>query len=152
MKPVTLTVPVNPVPASRPRVPRSKFAKPYYAGPYANFKDHAPDAIRAAYSGVPLKGPLDVSIRVVLERPKTTKLDMPKPDWDNFAKAVCDAGNTILWEDDAQIRMGLLIKQWAEPGEPGRIDMHITRADLSIGEQIWGGLRNLFRRWHGRRE
>jgi Holliday junction resolvase RusA-like endonuclease len=25
-------------------------------------------------------------------------------DWDNYAKAICDAGNKILWKDDRQIK------------------------------------------------
>ena len=30
-------------------------------------------------------------------------------DWDNFAKAICDACNGVLWEDDAQVREGHVV-------------------------------------------
>ena len=63
----------------------------------------------------PFGGPVAVSLRLVMPRPKThyrkagLKPEAPawhasKPDIDNIVKAVCDALTTIgLWCDDAQV-------------------------------------------------
>lgn len=40
-------------------------------------------------------------------------LPTTKPDWDNYAK-VCDAFNKVVWQDDAQIADGRVVKRYAE--------------------------------------
>ena len=62
-----------------------------------------------------LKGPVTCSIRVYLKIPKSwsrrkaaaAQMGMlrpwSRPDFDNFTKIICDAGNKILWHDDGQI-------------------------------------------------
>jgi len=54
----------------------------------------------------PFTGPLAVRIICYMKRPKKPKYnDYPavKPDLDNLIKLIKDAGNEILWEDDALI-------------------------------------------------
>jgi Holliday junction resolvase RusA-like endonuclease len=39
-----------------------------------------------------------------------------RPDFDNLAKLACDAANTLLWKDDAQVVRALIRKRYgAEP-------------------------------------
>jgi len=53
----------------------------------------------------PFDGAISVSINIEINRPKSVTRDYPtvKPDIDNFAKAILDALNGIVWLDDAQI-------------------------------------------------
>lgn len=61
--------------------------------------------VKSKYSGGPLEGPLIVHVMAIFQRPKTVdrKQHTIKPDADNISKAVCDALNKVLWNDDAQI-------------------------------------------------
>jgi Holliday junction resolvase RusA-like endonuclease len=50
--------------------------------------------------------PVHLTIRAFFKRPKAAKDDYyreKKPDADNLAKAIMDAGNGVMWHDDAQI-------------------------------------------------
>lgn len=121
-----LTFPVSPVAASRPRV--SKFGS-YYAGAYKRFR-HEAAPIVIDMLGVdfePLDGPLSVDIECYCTRPKTTKLDAPKPDVDNMAKAILDLLNKKLWIDDSQIRSLRITKQWNVAGEPGYFTLGVSK-------------------------
>jgi Holliday junction resolvase RusA-like endonuclease len=55
--------------------------------------------------GEPFDGPVMIWMRFAVPKPKTTKLSHPKPDIDNYEKALFDAltkaGN--VWNDDHQI-------------------------------------------------
>ena len=77
----------------------------------------------------PLEGPLELSVIFRFRRPKnwpTFQLvgvdggqwgpwHSGKPDLDNLVKLVSDAGNGILWRDDAQIvRLGAIKVYGAE--------------------------------------
>jgi Holliday junction resolvase RusA-like endonuclease len=70
-----------------------------------------------------LSGALWCAVEVVVQRPKTTKLSMPRGDVDNLVKAVLDGGTKAgVWGDDGQIELLLARKRWTEPGEePGAI-------------------------------
>ena len=118
-----LVIPVNPVPASRPRVTRWGC---YYGKRYTEFRNEslkvvAPIIKRLNETGaatLPLKGALEVKISFEVKRPKTTRLDTPKPDLDNYLKAAWDALTVAgLWEDDYQITVVKADKKWAD-GEP----------------------------------
>lgn len=117
-----IRLPVNPVPAARPRVAR-KSGKVYYPKTYSAFKAAASrEAAGACFTAKLLRklvGPLLVSVVCRVARPKTTILEFPKPDVDNYGKAVLDALNGHAWVDDTQI-VGLVVtKEWADHGEPG---------------------------------
>jgi len=62
----------------------------------------------------PLDKPLSCVITFYLERPKTTKLLAPKPDVDNYCKALLDSLNEVLFKDDSQIVELYAKKAWAE--------------------------------------
>jgi Holliday junction resolvase RusA-like endonuclease len=89
----------------------------------------------------PLEGPLSVSILAVFPCPKSEYLKRtPRPirwhtkkngDVDNIAKAVLDAGNSILWLDDSQVAMlhvGTVIA--AQGDAPSvRVEVHTLDGD-----------------------
>lgn len=119
-----LEIPVNPVPASRPRVTRWGT---YFAKTYRQYREDAKRALPPA--DVPLEGPLAVSMVFTVRRPKSTKLAHPKPDIDNFAKAALDVLTTQgYWQDDHQVIRLRCSKEWAEPGEPGMTRIEIKPA------------------------
>lgn len=110
--------PVNPVAASRPRV--SKFGA-YFTGPYKKFRQEAAVVINKVLGRnfTPIDGKLAVDIKCFVARPKSTKLEHPKADVDNYSKSILDSLNGKLWEDDSQIVALFIEKQWANPGEQG---------------------------------
>jgi len=104
--------PISPVAASRPRV--SKHGA-YFAGPYKNFRREAAEIVDDVLGEwEPLSGPLTVDLELFIGRPKTTKLDAPRADIDNFVKAIFDVMNGKLWDDDSQVIKLYATKQWAE--------------------------------------
>lgn len=122
-----LTFPVSPVAASRPRVSRHGS---YYAGPYKRFRSEATDIVLEVLGDnfVPLTDKLNVDVECYCTRPKTTKLEYPKSDVDNMAKAVLDILNKRLWEDDSQIVRLYITKQWAPAGEQGYFNVSLEKA------------------------
>lgn len=64
--------------------------------------------VSEAYGRLPYDGPLQVSITVWLQKPKSKPKTRPcrptgRPDVDNYAKLVLDALNGILWRDDSLV-------------------------------------------------
>lgn len=120
---------IPPVAASRPRV--GKWGA-YYSGPYRDFREQARDKVMDILGSEfkPLQGPLAVVIELYVTRPKTTKLDYPKPDIDNYAKAVLDVLNGLMWEDDSQIISVYVTKQWAEENEEGYFTIEVNNEQL----------------------
>ena len=110
--------PINPVAASRPRV--SKFGA-YFTGPYKKFRSAAAIVINRILGRnfTPMSGKLAVDIKCFVTRPKTTKLEYPRADVDNYSKAILDSLNGKLWDDDSQIIALFISKEWATPGEEG---------------------------------
>lgn len=57
----------------------------------------------------PLEGALSVEITAVFSRPKSHPKRNPprfktsRPDGDNICKAVLDAGNLLIWQDDSTV-------------------------------------------------
>jgi len=117
-----LRLDLDPVPASRPRfVKRGNWTRTYYAGRYKDFlQEDGPVALDAALHGeprrssLPFTGPVAVFVEFHCRRPKSTKLDAPKPDIDNYLKAVLDLCQPTVLKDDAQVQKVYAFKQWAE--------------------------------------
>lgn len=105
---------INPVPASRPRV--SKYGT-YYLPTYKNFRNEMKALIAAGRKEAPYElrtGPLKVLVACVVKKPKTTERTNPTGDVDNYAKAVLDSLNGVLWDDDDQIVELNAMKMYAE--------------------------------------
>lgn len=110
---IKLTIPGEPIPASRPCVTRHGLA--FTAEPYRSYKEKAHQVIKQQYLDTPISGALHVQIKFYrsvqksvseLERHRRLSgLHRPtmKPDIDNLFKAVTDACTGIVWKDDNQI-------------------------------------------------
>lgn len=58
-----------------------------------------------------------------------------KPDCDNLAKAVLDAGNGVLWGDDAQVAE-LIVRRWVGvEGEAPRVEVTVEAAFEEVGRE-----------------
>ena len=119
MNSISLSIPCDPVPASRPRVTR--FGRTYYEKRYAAFKKSFKEQLvewASANRHIMFARTAVLSLRLMINvtRPPTTKLSCPMPDVDNYAKAVMDAGNEVLWEDDTSVRCLLVEKSWDSSG------------------------------------
>ena len=121
--------PINPVAASRPRV--SKFGA-YFTGPYKKFRSLAAIVINRILGRnfTPMSGKLAVDIKCFVTRPKSTKLEYPRADVDNYSKAILDSLNGKLWDDDSQITALFISKQWANPDEEGYFIVEIEEVKV----------------------
>jgi Holliday junction resolvase RusA-like endonuclease len=119
-----LKIDINPVPASRPRV--SRFGT-YYGPVYRKFKT----AIAAILTSMAVSSKsfgdkrLNVNVECVVKKPKTSILDVPRGDVDNYAKGVLDAMNGVLWDDDDQIVKLTVSKRFTEQNEEGHILLEV---------------------------
>lgn len=107
---------IDAVPASRPRV--SKYGT-YYLPTYRAFKKQMEEIVakdRTQFKRA--EGPLSVIVMCAVEKPKTTKRTYPTGDVDNYAKAVLDSLNGILWDDDDQITELTVRKCYCADDEP----------------------------------
>ena len=122
----SLHIPVNPVPASRPRV--SKWGT-YYGKIYENFRNEMREALTGNLN-VKIDGPLDVHVEVIVRKPRTGKREFPRGDVDNYAKGILDSltnhGN--VWHDDDQITNFTIIKRYAAPEEDVAIVVFINQS------------------------
>lgn len=109
---------INPVAASRPRISRWGA---FYTGAYKNFRECAAEKVWNTLNPnfQPLTDTLAVSIELYVKQPAKTERQYPRPDIDNFAKAILDTMNGKIWVDDTQIISLYVTKQWAEKGSSG---------------------------------
>ncbi len=132
---LTITIPGPPHGQGRPRaVNRGRFAGVYERGEDRSWKAYAAQLYQSAMQGrAPLAGPLQVEIVAIWACPKSArKCDkamrrprVGKPDWDNIGKAACDAGNGILWFDDAQIASATVTRYVGAEGEPPLVKLTV---------------------------
>lgn len=86
MQPLILTIPLKPVPASRPRVPR--WGNVYYSKTYTKWMNDAKELVPVSDLG--LEEPLEAEVIFAIPRAKTSKLIVPVGDGDNLEKATYD--------------------------------------------------------------
>lgn len=138
---IVITLPGNPRGKGRPRhriiVPKpgsSSWSKGKRAPFTITYTDDETEAYEKALkdrarlvmgSRAPIEGPLSVVVIAAFSVPASwpskkrdaalagTVHPTGKPDWDNVAK-MTDALNEVVWNDDAQIVRGSLVKKYAE--------------------------------------
>lgn len=115
----TIIIPINPVPASRPRVFRTGGVG--YSKNYAKWKREAVKATKELKQETPTYDK-EVPLLVVLTHrclmPKTSKLFAPRFDVDNADKAAMDLINDLgIWHDDAQVVTSVSNKRWITTSE-----------------------------------
>ena len=122
MRPVTFTVPGEPVPQPRPRVStRGGFARAYVPSNHPVHAYRAAIAEEAAKAGVDETGePIEVIVDAVFSRPKShmnkrgikpSAPQLPRPDVDNIAKAILDALQDVMG-DDTNVRRLVVEKSY----------------------------------------
>ncbi len=87
-------------------------------------------SIRSQYKGDPLDGPLRLEIVAFKKRPKSKPRAVyadTKPDYDNIEKLIGDALEGILWVNDSRIVDGHCVKKFAPQGQPGWIEITVSR-------------------------
>ena len=131
MKPITFTVPGDPVPQPRVRVStRGGFARAYVPSKHP-VHAYREGVLRAAIEAglLPVSEPIDVIIDAVFARPKShlTKRGvkasapaLPRADVDNVAKACLDSLKDLF--DDTNVRRLIVEKSW---GDEARTTMRI---------------------------
>lgn len=109
--------------------------------PVSRFKTDVQASVRLAYRGAPLTGALSVRALLLLPRPGylcRKKGPQPRvwhhvrPDLDNYEKALLDACNGILWNDDGQIAEKITRKMFAAAGEATGVLLKVV--ELSDGK------------------
>lgn len=130
-----LTLPIEPIPCPRPRI--SRFGA-YYPTKYRKWKAQFAKLIQKAWRDGQLTCPVAIEIDIVCKRPAKTKLSTPRPDVDNYAKAVLDGCNQIVWDDDTRVIYLRVTKRWAAKNEPGRIHLCVAW-DTSLAPLVAAG-------------
>lgn len=120
-----ISINAEPCPCPRPRVGRWGA---YYPAKYSKWKASFSTVLRRVIEEEGIKkftGPIEVRIVVSATRPRTSKLEQPRPDVDNYAKSVLDASNKILWDDDSQIAHLQISKLWTPTQCPPQIIIYV---------------------------
>lgn len=110
----SLVFPMEPLPASRPRVTRWGT---YIAKPYKGWLAAAAKYLKTVNVTIP-EGHLRVHVEIVCTKARTSKLTTPKGDIDNYVKAPLDAiTHAKLWNDDKWVTELEARKRFAIPSE-----------------------------------
>ena len=98
--------------------------------------------VRRGWKVAPLEGPLLVTMRFYLRRPKShfgtgrnaavlkasaPKQHTQKPDLTKFVRSTEDALTGVLWGDDAQIVSQINSKEWAQYGQPVGVEIILEK-------------------------
>lgn len=140
---VTFFLPVNPIPASRPRV--SKWGV-FYGKCYTAWRKEAAKALQLHVSPHRFTEPLRVTLVHSVRKPKSSKRDYPRGDVDNYDKAVLDAitSHTDLWNDDDQIVHLRSSKVFTTKEEHVGCYIRIEVSNLTLPDKIRNYISKLF--------
>jgi Holliday junction resolvase RusA-like endonuclease len=86
---------------------------------YQEWQKEALAALHAVHPPCVFQSPVLVEVTCFVRRPKTSKLLIPKPDVDNYAKGVLDAitKDGRFWSDDTEVSDLISRKRWTT-GDP----------------------------------
>jgi Holliday junction resolvase RusA-like endonuclease len=109
----------------------------YYPAKYSKWKEFFSAELRRVVEEERIEkfsGPIEVRLVLSATRPRTSKLDFPRPDVDNYAKSVLDASNKILWDDDSQIIHLHITKLWTPTACPPQIIIFVTQHRSALSD------------------
>ena len=115
-------IPIPPQPTLRPRMGKGRV---YAPKKYREYLDKLSKFMASVWRYEPLADALKVEICFFLKKPKSAKRELPtvKPDIDNLVKAVLDAGNGIIWNDDNQV---CILQTWKDYDPEHRVGIFIS--------------------------
>lgn len=135
---ISLAIPGSPHGQGRPRaVRRGGFVSVYERPEDKEWKEYARQHYAIAMKGkLAFEGPVRVVIVAFWPQPASArKAERPfrkwrvgKPDCDNVAKAVLDAANGLVWNDDAQVAELRVYRIVGREGEAPRIEIVVDDA------------------------
>ena len=123
---------IEPKGKARPRFTKSGIA--YTDSKSKKYETELSNEIKKAWDSEPLDLPVFLEIVAVFALPKSQHRKKPvgqqfhckKPDVDNIAKMICDAGNEIIWKDDKLIFMFSILKLIGAQGVQPYIQLSIN--------------------------
>jgi Holliday junction resolvase RusA-like endonuclease len=106
-------LPIDPIPCPRPRIAVIRgHGVAYFPKSYKDWKEE----FAGLFVDKPFtsfSGPVQVRMCFDIQKPRTSKLVLPKGDIDNYAKSVLDGLTTVgMWDDDKQVAVLLAIKRF----------------------------------------
>jgi len=124
----SLSIPISPVPASRPRVTRWAT---YYGKRHTQYVKDSAVFFKGIRSRLPIaeesffNDPVAVELKLFVTRPKTTKRLFPVGDVDNYAKIILDelVKYKILYDDDLILKLKVT-KQFADNFEGTKVEIY----------------------------
>lgn len=125
---LSLKIPVNPIPAPRPRIAmRGKFPAAYYPSSYLEWRDSVAEYLQSKSLPEKFTGPLLVCCTFVCPAPKKSIKTHPRGDVDNYAKSILDSITKCerIWDDDDQVAGLMLYKRWSQGKERGHMQVDI---------------------------
>ena len=108
--------------------------------PVNAFKAAMQLALRDAYDGPPLDGPLYLDVIFVLPRravdtrktkPNPRLMHPRKPDVDNLLKSLKDALTGLAWRDDSQVSTVHAVKCYASGNEQPHVEVEVTQLGVT---------------------
>lgn len=114
-EPQQFTIPINPVPASRPRVYQNGVG---YGKKYTEFMEKSVGPCNS-FCGDKTSKPVAAFIEHVVARPKKPKKPYPNGDIDNYDKGPMDAmvKSKLFFEDDVQVVFLISVKRYQKENE-----------------------------------
>jgi Holliday junction resolvase RusA-like endonuclease len=140
---VLVEIPGEPVAQGRPRLAvLNGHARAYDPAKSRVWKGVAQMFMRDAMRGrAPMQGALEVEISATWSCPVSAtkragavrRLRAKKPDAENVAKAILDAGNGVVWGDDAQVAV-LIVRKWTGArGEAPGVAVRVVAIGTAVG-------------------
>lgn len=121
--PLSVLVPITPVPASRPRV--TKWGT-YYSKTYKQWM-HITASLVSESSSLPIAAPVKATVLFAIPRSRTSTLIVPVGDGDNYEKAIYDLLQKKGYlADDKWITTAIWRKRFLPHGTEGYTLINLT--------------------------
>jgi len=123
---IAFTLPL--VPVAWERVDRNRYGFAYVPAKTKRFENAVASYAMRYAPATPLRGPLTMTIRFIVKRPRRPEFHLPavRPDLSNYIKAVEDGLNKVIWDDDARLCHIDARKLYDMTGAGPRIEIEIS--------------------------